>query len=457
MLIRYKIAFLFCLLAGLILAVTGLSVYYFSARERQNTFKLRLKNRAISTAKAASVITDNNYAVLGKVDTGSIASLYNKSTILLNYHNHPVYTYADKNGNEILLTADLIETIKESDVHYFKNSERTAVGIHFLNADNNFIVAVAADDTDGKAFLYGLRKLLILSFCIALLITFITGLLFAKALLKPLGRIIAEVRLISSNNLSQRISEGNNRDELNALAATFNSLLNRMQESFIIQRRFISNASHELSTPLTAISSQLEVILQKDRLAEEYKLTIESVLDDIKEIQLLTRSLLEIAKAGSQGSISLEDVRIDELLLRVAADVQKLKDGYRVNINFNNFPEEEQLLTIFGNNHLLYIAIKNLFENGCKYADDNTANIEVMFSNTSIIIDIASKGDVIADADVDTIFEPFFRADSVRQKHGYGLGLTLTKRILSLHHAYIDVKSNLLEGTHFTVTIPHNP
>lgn len=457
MLIRHKIALLFCLLVSIILALTGISVYYFNARERDNTFRLRLQNRAFSTAETIAAVADSNNVILSKLVTTSIASLNNKSFVLLDYYNKPAYAYSEQPGRDIVLTDDIIQKIKLNGVYYFNYRGQVAVGIHFQNADNNFIVAITAEDTDGHAFLAVLKWLLIWSFIIALIISFFAGLVFAKTLLRPLSRIIGDVNLISSNNLSQRITESSNRDELAELIATFNNLLDRIQESFIIQRRFISNASHELSTPLTAISSQLEVSLQKERSAEDYKTTIVSVQEDIKHLQLLTRSLLDIAKTGTQGSISLEDVRIDELLLKLAADVQKLQKGYQVEINFINFPEDEQELTIFGNNHLLYIAIKNLLENGCKYAIDNTAHTAITFSGPGVAIEIVSRGEIIAAADIDTIFEPFFRSESAHQKQGFGLGLTLTKRILSLHHAAIRVTSSAADGTRFSFTLPRKP
>src|SRR5690606_13750473 len=97
------------------------------------------------------------------------------------------------------------------------------------------------------------------------ILSLIVGYLFSHQLLKPVLRMISEANEISSQNLSKRIPPGENNDELSKLANTFNDLLDRLQESFITQNRFISNASHELSTPLTSISSQLQVALQRER------------------------------------------------------------------------------------------------------------------------------------------------------------------------------------------------
>lgn len=454
--IRYKIAFLFSGLVSFLLFCLCAVIYFISQNERNNLFHTRLKNRAAATANTAAIITDSNYKVLELLDTSAVASLQNKSISVVDYSGKILYNYTDNPGNEIVLSPDIIHQTKIDGEYFFSTELRQAVAVHFVSVNKNLFVTVAAEDADGNAFLSRLKKLLVWAFVIAVLISFFTGLLFAKVLLKPLSRIISEVKLVSSNNLSQRILTGNNNDEMQQLSKTFNELLDKMQESFVIQRRFISNASHELSTPLTAVSSQLEVALQRERSEKEYKQVIQSVYEDVKDLQQLTRSLLDIAKSGAQGSIELSEVRIDEVLMKVAADVQKLKEEYTVNLHFETLPDDERLLTVFGNANLLYIAIKNIVENGCKYSDNYSADISVSFTQSEITVSVKSIGDIIAEADIQNVFQPFFRAETVRNKQGAGLGLALTKRILSLHKSAIQVSSKPSEGTIFTVTFPNS-
>ncbi|MFN8253217.1 MAG: HAMP domain-containing sensor histidine kinase [Ferruginibacter sp.] len=451
--IKYKIALLFALLASIILSAAGLSIFFFSQQERQSIFSTRLHNRAISTAKIASEVKDGNYSLISILDTASVSSLYNKSIAVFSPQNHLLYQFAATPGNEIKITQGMINDLVINKDHFFHYNGREAVAMHYVSNGGNFIVTVAAEDIDGKTYLQELRELLLWVTLAGISISFFAGLLFARTLITPITKMMAEVNLISSKNLSQRIEKGQANDELYKLSQTFNDLLDRLQESFIIQRRFISNASHELSTPLTAVSSQLEVTLQKDRSSNEYKEVLLSIQEDMRGLQQLTKTLLDIAKTGSEGSIDLADVRIDEILLKVAADVQKLNPVYRINVHFETLPDDESLLTVFGNNNLLYIAFKNIVENGCKYADDHTAFIKTSFDRTNICITVNSKGDVIAESDIENIFQPFFRADTVLQKQGSGLGLTLTKRILSLHKGKIEVASDPLNGTVFTIEL----
>lgn len=452
--IRYKIAILFAVLASFILTAVALSVYWFSIKERTDFFRLRLKNRAISTAQIASAVTDSNYTIIKKLDVTSITTFADKSVTVIDYRNKTLYKYADVSGHEISLTSDQIEEVKINDTYYFKSGNRTAVAIHYLTENDNLVALVAAYDQDGEIYLNNLKNLLLIAVMLSVVVSFVTGLFFANTLVNPIGKIINEVRLISSNNLSRRIPERGTKDELHQLGQTFNDLLNRLQESFIIQRRFISNASHELSTPLTSVSSQLEVALQKERTGEEYQEVLKSIHEDVKDLHLLTRSLLDIAKTGTEGSIELSPVRIDEVLLKAASDVQKSNASCQVSINFETIPEDEDALTVFGNSNLLYISFKNLMENGCKYSNDQHTIVTTSFNKSVIAVAFQSKGEIIEQEEQQYIFQPFYRTEKVQHKEGFGLGLTLVKRILSLHKATIEVSSTKHEGTVFTVHLP---
>lgn len=454
--IKYKIALLFAALATLLFTIIGLSVYFFSVAERDLSFNKRLKNRALSTAKVYAGIQDSNFTMLKKMDAFGVASLLNKSVTITRYNKTPEYLFSDKQGDSMYLTPAIIEQTKNNAEYYFTYNNRKAVAIYHGDNTDNFIVAVAAQDVDGREFIEQLKKILFLSLGLLILLSFITGIIFAKSLIRPMAQITAEVNLITSNNFSRRIKITNSGDELSRLANTFNNLLDRLEESFSVQRRFISNASHELSTPLTSISSQLEVALQKERTALEYKRVMQSIYEDTRDMQLLTHSLLDIAKTGAHGGIDLLEIRLDEVLFKVVTDLRRQRPEYKVELDFDIFPDDEKLLTVYGNSNLLYIAIKNIIENGCKYSDNRKALVTVSFNKHEILIKVLNNGDVISEADIQNIFQPFFRAPSALQKPGFGLGLTLTKRILSLHKGTIEVESIAESGTTFIITIPNN-
>jgi len=451
--IKNKIVLLFVALVTLIVTIGSVFVYFFNLKEQQNNFRTKLKNRALITAKVYDGIRDSNYTVLRRLNTATVASLYNKSITIAGYNKVHYYLFSDNPGDSLYLGEDIIEKANIEEVYFFTIKNKKAVAVHYNDNNSNFIIAVAASDLDGQVYLQQAKKTLLFALVMAAGLSLLAGLVFARSLIRPIKSITSEVNLITSNNLSQRIKIKNAKDELTILAETFNQLLDRLEDSFTTQRRFISNASHELSTPLTSISSQVEVAMQKNRTPDEYREVLQSVCEDVKELQQLTHSLLDIAKTGSQGSIDLTEVRMDEVLLKVVSDVQKQNTGFKATLNFEVLPENEKLLCIFGNANLLYIAFKNIIENGCKYADDHQSIISAVFDRSTIIIKVANNGDVIAESDIQNIFQPFFRTQSAQNKPGFGLGLTLTKRILALHKGSIDVESHPEKGTIFIIQL----
>jgi signal transduction histidine kinase len=452
--IRLRISLLFTLLVTLILLLLSMTVYYFASVNRKASFKTRLKTRAVSTAQVYAALGKGNNDILDRMNASTISSLYNKSVTLLDSSNQPAYIYTSEPGDTLQLTQTIIDKANTQNEYYFTNGTKEGIAIRHADTSSYFIVGVAAYDMDGRNALAGLKQILLVAFIAGIFITLFSGYIFASQLVKPLVKMTRHVTLITSNNLSQRIETTSKKDELNLLSLTFNDLLDRLQESFQIQRRFISHASHELSTPLTAISSQLEVALQNDRSTEEYKSVMTSIYEDVRQMQQLTRSLLEIAKAGSQGSIDLSEVRVDEIIMKVVADTERQNSSYHVMPVFGDFPDDEKLIQVFGNADLLYSALKNLVENGCKYSADQKAMITLSFTGKKVVIDISSKGDVIAESDIQHIFQPFFRTNTARNKPGFGLGLTLTRRIISIHKGSVTVSSDPEEGTKFTITLP---
>ncbi|MES2890830.1 MAG: HAMP domain-containing sensor histidine kinase [Bacteroidota bacterium] len=453
--IKYKIVILFVALVTVIVSIGSVGIFFFSLKEREGTFKIRLKNRALSSARVYDELPGTNLSVLRGIDIASVASLYDKNISILAGDYTTVYQYADNVHESFIVSREILEKVEKAGSFFFDSKNKKAVAIKYAGKRQTFIVAVAAFDLDGAGYLHQLKIILLFSLALAAALAFVAGLFFAQSLVNPIKKITGEVNLISSNDLSQRIKVSDQGDELSKLSATFNHLLDGLQDSFAIQRRFISNASHELSTPLTSISSQIEVAIQKQRSPDEYREVLHSIYEDTRQLQQLTRSLLDIAKTGWKGSLDLTEVRLDEVLFKVVADIQRQNVEHKATLNFDVFPDDEKLLCIFGNANLLYIAFKNIIENGCKYSDNHTSEVIILVDKTNTIVKVANKGDVIAEADIEQIFQPFFRSDSVQNKPGFGLGLTLTKRILSLHNGSILVESEPALGTVFTIQIPN--
>jgi signal transduction histidine kinase len=418
--------------------------------------KTRLTNRAITIGRllARREIFDPN--LIRQFDSLTAVSLREKVIQVYDSNEVEIYRYSDIAGDKIGVNKDELDNLREnSDEIYFKNGTKEAIGYKYEDYNMKVFIISAANDTDGKMNLARLKTILLLSFAVGIISALIIGFIFSQRLLRPIKKIADDVSDISVQNLTRRVSTGSVKDEWHYLADTFNQLLNKLQEGFELQRRFIANASHELSTPLTSISSQLEVILEKERSNEEYHKVIRSVYNDVRHMGKLTQTLLEFARAsGNKGGLDIDIVRVDEILMRLPSELSKINDEYQVILNFDNMPEEEERLFVFGNEDLLMAAIKNIVLNACKYSEDHETIISLTAGESEIQIKIEDKGIGIPADEIENIFQPFYRANKATEGRGFGLGLSMADRIIKLHKGSIKVSSIVDKGTTFTITIP---
>ena len=452
--IRFKITLLFTLLVMGILSLVSYSVYYFTEQNRVAVFRQRLYAGANNRANLFALLGDNKFDVLQKMDSNSTVLMTQRALLIYENDTKPVYEFYGSQAKHFTASSQRIAEVKAKKTIYEKTGDADLIGIYHEYGDKGVVVFYMGTDTDGKRRIDDLKRILLSSLLAAVIITIIVGYIFSTQLVKPLNRIIREVNEVSFNNLSDRIYGGDKQDELSRLVNTFNDLLSRLQESSTIQKRFISNASHELSTPLTSISSQLQVTLYKERTTEEYHNVLYSIQEDVEQMRQLTKSLLEIAKTGYEGGIELSEVRIDEIMLKIVADVKKINADYNVELEFGEFPDDDKSCLTYGNPDLLYSAIKNITENACKYSYDKQAYLYLKFENNYIIAQVKNMGEVISPSEIESIFHPFYRGRTAGDTKGFGLGLALSQRIVALHKGRVVVQSDKTEGTVFTITFP---
>jgi signal transduction histidine kinase len=252
------------------------------------------------------------------------------------------------------------------------------------------------------------------------------------------------------------LNSNGNKDELAELANTFNEMLNRLENSFDAQKNFVSNISHELRTSLAAIITELELSAHKEKNAEEYKTAINNALIDAKKLARLSNSLLDLAKASyDRSEIAFKPIRIDEILLDARQQVQKANHDYKIDIHFENDFENDNQISVNGNEYLLKVAFANLMENGCKFSKEYQCSVSVSFNDENIMLKFTDKGIGISEDDLQNIFTPFYRGLNKQFAEGSGIGLSLTQKTIQLHKGSISVQSLQGKGTTFTVELLH--
>jgi len=455
MAVRLKITLLFTMIMFLILSLLCGFIYYFSYARRLENIKTHLTSRALTTASMLGQpkVFDRN--LINIIDTAIVNSIRNKSIQAYNYNNERIYIYSDAPDDTLAIDNDMLDEVRIKKNIFFEIGRKEAIAYYDNTNNDRRVILVAAFDEEGKKNLQRLKLILWLSFIGGILIAFTSGYFFSKILLRPIRKIADEVNIISAQSLAHRIKSGSGNDEWHYLTDTLNDLLNRLQESFEIQRRFISSASHELSTPLTSISSQLEVSLQRSRAAEEYRQVMQSVYQDVRHLSKLTQTLLEFATvSGTSGGIDIKLIRIDEVLMRLPGEMIKMDKGYSVKLEFEQLPADEEQLLVFGNAELLFTAIKNIVSNACKYSLNKLAKVKLSVEQTEIVIAVEDNGKGIPENELKNIFQPFYRTEDSRAIAGFGVGLPLVNRIMKLHKGEIKVISSVGKGTTFFVHLP---
>jgi len=390
-----------------------------------------------------------------KIDASTTLAMKHKTVQAYDYLNGRKYIYSDDASDTVHFNSSILDEARAGNDVYFTSGNREGIAHHFTEKNFRMVMVAAAYDEEGIRKLQQLKFILLLSFAGGILIALAAGYFFSKQLLIPLRKIADNVNKISIQNLEERIKTGNGKDEWDYLSTTLNQLLNRLQESFDIHRRFISNASHELLTPLTSVSSQLEISLDRDREAKEYRKVMSSVYQDVHRLGKLTQTLLEFARAsGDTGGLDIDLVRIDEVLLALPGEITKLNEMYNVTLAFAELPEEDEKLLVFGNEALLFTAIKNIVINACKYSDNHQAQVKLSCRQNVITISIKDEGKGISATEIENIFQPFYRVDEKNMNQGFGLGLSLAQQIIKLHKGQISVDSIINKGSTFIIELP---
>jgi signal transduction histidine kinase len=451
--IRTKLTLRFILITAIIFLLASVLIYILSADYRREDFYTRLLNKANNTAKLLIEVDEVDTKLLLKIEQDNPLSLPGEKIIIYNYRDTMLFS-TDKEKSIKIDTA-LLDRIRLEDEVRVEQGDYEVLGFLFKGQYDRFVVVAAATDIYGFKRLKNLIFILFIVFVISIVIVSISGWIYAGKALQPIAKVVSRVDEISISSLNVRVDEGNGQDEIAKLAQTFNSMLSRLETSFMAQKNFISNASHELRTPLTAITGQLEVTLLNPRSPQEYRAVINSVLEDIKSLNLLSNRLLLLAQTSSEErEKKMAPLRIDELMWQAKEDIIKHNEGFVINIDLDPSLDDENKLTIRGDEQLIRTALANIIENGCKYSPDKTTDVFIQSSHFGLTILFKDKGIGIPPGEIPNIFEPFYRGTNTKNVKGHGIGLSMVKGIIKLHRGVIQLISNVNSGTTVAVNLP---
>lgn len=434
---------------GLIL-IFSVFIYYFISRYAFTDFYKRLQTRSLSTARIE---------IDRQSDRDLILKFKSEYLLRLPEERHYILEAKGLESLELLafknrLDADLLKTIYNSKVGTFRDKSVLYCGIRYEHGGKTFLVITSARNYYFHRYMDYLRNLLLISLAASSLLIVLIAYWVSKRLITPIQQITRKVNEIGTENLNIRLEVIYTDDEMGELVRTFNNMLDRLETSFETQNNFISNASHELNTPLTSIIGEADVALARPRSAEEYVETLHNILGEAEKLDKKTKALLFLAQTAFNGkAMKFKEVRIDQLLMDVLGTIQRIYPKHKVHIDFSSLPENPENLGISGNEQLLHLAFSNIILNACKYSVQEVI-VSLTFSNTHLFILVRDHGIGIPENEIQYIYDPFFRASNTGNYEGYGIGLPLTRNIIRLHRGEMLVLSQQNKGTTVEIKLP---
>ncbi|MDM1406215.1 HAMP domain-containing sensor histidine kinase [Myroides sp. DF42-4-2] len=450
--IKTRLTLLFTLLVASILLVFASVIYWSSSKSREVEFYEELEKEAITKAKLF---------LEAQVKPTTLHKIYLNNSEIINEVEVAVYDYGFNllyhdavEIDRVKETKEMIQSIIAKGSLHYTQEDWQVIGVTYTFADQDYVITATAYDECGYTKLQNLFVTIVVLVVISLLVIYSVGLFFADKVLLPITKMNNEVNKITATNLDLRISTEKNKDELGALADTFNEMLNRLENSFDSQKQFVSNISHELRTPLAAIIAELELALSKEQDQAYYIQTLENALNDSQKIVRLSNSLLDFAKASYDPTeIVFKSIRVDEVIIDACQKLQKMDASYKFNFVVDESVTNEEMMIVNANPYLLEVALVNLLENACKFSENKACTIQISYRDYRLVIEVIDKGIGIAEEDLDSIFIPFYRGKNQTYKEGNGIGLPLTNKIINLHKGSLQVVSKVGEGTTFTIRL----
>ncbi len=436
------------------LGLVLLSVYILYAANRRQEFVQRLKDKSKTTLRLLIDVEKFDYDLLQVLDKNTINTLYDEKILLFDSSGKMIYSSID--DTRILFPESLLTQLKaeKNELNYSENDFE----IHAQRIKDKgklyFGISKARD-------LYGNKKMRFLGLTLltvyGLAVVGIIGLTryLSHQISNPIEKLSNEISKFSAVDLSHRVSIPATKDEIALLANRFNSLLERVEGSFVFQRNFIHHLSHELKTPIAVLVSNLEkTMISEDH--NNWKSGIEFQKNGLMQIAEVINTLLELSKFESGNfEKQFHDVRLDEVIFDCMSELKQLLPGSTFDFTFDQNLNQPELMTVKGEPALLKIAFLNLLQNALNYSKDEKAWIRFFSSaKGTISIEIQNSGKTLPDSEIAQLFTHFFRGKNSRNKNGVGLGLVMVGKIVSIHLGEIKYSISENGKNKFLIELP---
>ncbi len=437
----------------LLLAVFGFLFYGMFSNAMRERLDETLRSEA---ATAAGLLADEITELHGDLPAAAaeaVEEMKFRTTTLVIYSGGRVLASSDTGRSRDL--AEAVRLAGQSDLveasGYGHRGARAA--IRRVPVDGGEAIAVALEPLDALADEMRItRRILLFGFPLLIALAGLGGYAVATRSLAPLGWMARQAHEIGGESLHKRLEIGDAADELTTLAASFNELLARLDQSFETMRRFVADASHELRTPLSVIRGEADVALTRERSASEYKQSLAVILDESRRLSRLVDDLLNLARADSgHVKLRLEDLYLNDLVAECCRSARTAAEARNIALECA-CPGD---VPFRGDEDLLRRMVTNLLENAIRHAPEGgRVEASVEAEPGAIRVQVSDNGPGIPPEEAARVFERFYRVDEARSRRegGFGLGLAIVKWIAEVHKGEAGVISKPGAGSTFFVT-----
>lgn len=299
------------------------------------------------------------------------------------------------------------------------------------------------------------RQYLIVLISISMIFSLLGGYWLSRKALSPVSSIIETAKTIGTTDLDKRIPVNFMvRDELTELASTFNMMLNRLQKGFEREKRFTSDAAHELMTPIASLRSEAEIMLRRPRSTDEYEETLQQILHTSKRMSEMVHLLLQLSRVEAMPASQTEETEIGHVARAIAEKYREKAHSKSINFDIDIHPP----LPVRAHRAYIEEIITNLVENSLKYTPEGgKVTFQLQRSSGKAVLHLSDNGIGFDRKTKKHLFERFYRSGQVevQEQTGSGLGLPLVKAIVNHYggkiRAYSDGPGT---GSTFVVEFP---
>ena len=423
---------------------------FYESKKTSMIEKCLLASDEISTLEVLNTSTVS--AVIGQIE-----SLKANRLLVTDQAGCTLYDSGSASVGAYALFPEILSALDGNDVCSWRYrggtiDSRAAAPVYYFGTIVGCVYMTDYDTAQGRLIQTLQRTILVITLLLEIVVV-IFSVAFSNTFSRRLNRIMASMRIIREGDYSHKVNMGGN-DELTILGNEFNELTERLQTSEQKRSRFVSDASHELKTPLASIKLLTDSILQYDMDLETTREFVSDIGNEAERLNRMTEKLLSLTRAeGLTGEQEMEIIFMAPTVRRVARMLKN--NALQAGITFDLQLENDTSILILEDD--LYQIVFNLMENGIKY-NHSGGNLTVRLSRNddNAVLEVSDTGMGIPEDAVDHVFERFYRVDKARSRQtgGSGLGLAIVRSIVQRNRGTISLRSTLGKGTTFSVSFP---